>query len=342
MKLSTPSRIGVILVNLGSPSTPTPQGVSQYLWQFLRDKRVVDLPSWKWLPLLRGIILPHRAKRVAKSYQEIWTPQGSLLIAISRQQQTLLQRHLTVALANKNIAVQVELAMTYGKPSFEQALQNLEQGGTLDKLIVLPLFPQYSSTTTAAVFDAFNRLWQTRRNLPAFEFIHHYATHPAYIDALVASIQRHRKADEHLLFSYHGIPERYVAEGDYYPTHCEQTTQAVVNALGLRDDEWSMTYQSRFGRETWLTPYTDEFLKARGEDYTHPQAKSPRRNKIEKIAVICPGFASDCLETIEEIDQENRQYFLNAGGKTFRYIPALNAHPRHIQALTELVLARCE
>lgn len=313
-------KIGVILVNLGSPSAPTPKAVSDYLWQFLRDPRVVDLPRWKWYPLLKGIILPHRAKKVAKTYQNLWTVEGSLLIAISKAQQKLLQAELNQGRRNCSVA----LAMTYGKPSIEDAVIQL-QNERCEKLIILPLFPQYSSSTTGAVFDAFARVMQKRRNLPPFHFIHSYADNENYIQALANSIQRHHNLNDFLLFSYHGIPLRYEKEGDSYRQDCEKTTKLVVEKLGLKPKQWAITFQSRFGREEWLCPYTDTFIQ---------QAPS---QGIKKLSVICPGFASDCLETVEEIDQENRERFLQNGGKSFNYIPALNAHSDHIHCLAGLI-----
>ena len=319
------NKIGVILVNLGSPAEATPKAVSEYLWQFLRDKRVVDLPAWKWWPLLKAIILPHRAKGVAELYQHSWTAQGSLLIAVSQQQQKLVQRYLR----EKGQDVQVELAMTYGQPNLTTAVDNLMQA-KVEKLIVLPLFPQYSSTTTAAVFDAFVNVWQNRRDLPPFEFIHNYADNPDYIQALAQTIRRYLNDDTFLLFSYHGIPLRYEQEGDNYRHQCELTTQKVIDVLGLAPKQWGMTFQSRFGREEWLSPYTDEFMKT-----------APKEG-VRKLAVVCPGFSADCLETVEEIAQENRQYFLHHGGEDFQYIPALNTQPAHIAALGNLILKKCE
>ncbi len=312
-------KTGIILVNLGSPKAPTPNAVADYLWQFLRDKRVVDLPAWKWWPLLKCVILPHRAKRVAHDYANIWTAQGSLLHAISQQQQKLLQQ----ALNAQGFSTKVELAMTYGEPSMEQAVAKLEKQG-VEKLVVFPLFPQYSSSTTGAVWDAFVHLWQTRRDLPPMEFIHSYADNPSYIHALVESIERRWQKGTFLLFSFHGIPLRYEQEGDNYRQYCELTVQKVAEKLALNPQDYAMTFQSRFGREPWLTPYTDEFMQKAGQQH-------------EKIAVICPGFSADCLETVEEIEKENRQYFLQGGGKDFVYIPALNTNPLHISAMVDIL-----
>lgn len=314
------NKIGILLANLGTPDAPQAGAIRKYLRQFLTDNRVIDYPKLFWWPLLNGIILPKRAKRVAHNYQEIWTEQGSPLLAISRQQQQALQQHFD----QQNADVIVELGMTYGNPSIESAVQKLIDL-KVEKIIVLPLYPQYSSTTTAPVFDAFAKALKKQRYIPAFEFIHSYPTQENYINALVNSIKKRWNEEEFLLFSYHGIPLRYENTGDFYREHCRQTTIAVVDKLGLQETQWAMTFQSRFGPEEWLQPYTDEFMK------------NAAKQGIEKIAVICPGFSVDCLETLEEIDQENRDYFLQNGGKSYQYIPALNATPKHIEMMIKLI-----
>ncbi|PJG85090.1 ferrochelatase [Conservatibacter flavescens] len=314
------AKIGILLANLGTPDEPTPSAVYRYLTQFLTDPRVIDLPRWKWIPLLKTMILPKRAKRVAKNYQSIWTAEGSPLLQITKQQQRALQTYFD----NENLNMVVEIAMTYGNPSMESAVKKLIDSD-VEKIIVLPLYPQYSSTTTASVFDAFAHALKTTRKILPFEFIHSYHTHPNYISALAQSIKARFKSDEFLQFSYHGIPERYEHLGDYYREHCKQTTLAVVDYLGLTENQWGMSFQSRFGKETWLQPYTDETL-----------AQYPQQG-ILKLAVICPGFAADCLETLEEIAEENRDIFLQAGGQSYHYIPALNAEDAHIQMMAELI-----
>lgn len=321
--MTKPAKIGVLLANLGTPDSPTPKSISRYLWQFLTDPRVVDLPRCKWYPLLKAIILPLRSKRIAKNYQSIWTAQGSPLLAISRQQKDALQAYLD----NQNIDTQVEIAMTYGNPSMQSAVKNLLEN-QVERIIVLPLYPQYSSSTTGAVFDAFANALKEERGLVPFDFIHSYHVDENYIDALVNSIKARLKPDEFLLFSYHGIPLRYEKMGDYYREHCKQTTIAVVNKLGLTENQWGMTFQSRFGREEWLQPYTDKFLE------------SAATQNIQKIAVICPGFSVDCLETIEEIDKENRENFLTNGGQSYQYIPALNVEHIHIEMMGKLILEK--
>ncbi|HHE9060067.1 TPA: ferrochelatase [Haemophilus influenzae] len=317
------AKIGVLLANLGTPDSPTPKSISRYLWQFLTDPRVVDLPRCKWYPLLKAIILPLRSKRIAKNYQAIWTEQGSPLLAISRQQKDALQAYLDT----QNINAQVEIAMTYGNPSIQITVKNLLKN-QVERIIVLPLYPQYSSSTTGAVFDAFANALKEERGLVPFDFIHSYHVDENYINALANSIKVRLKSDEFLLFSYHGIPLRYEKMGDYYREHCKQTTIAVVNKLGLTENQWGMTFQSRFGREEWLQPYTDKFL----------QNAAPQG--IHKIAVICPGFSVDCLETIEEIDKENRENFLKNGGQSYQYIPALNVEHAHIEMMGKLILEK--
>jgi len=321
--MTKPVKIGVLLANLGTPDSPTPKSISRYLWQFLTDPRVVDLPRCKWYPLLKAIILPLRSKRIAKNYQSIWTEQGSPLLAISQQQKDALQAYLD----KQNIDTQVEIAMTYGNPSMQSAVKNLLKN-QVERIIVLPLYPQYSSSTTGAVFDAFSNALKEERGLVPFDFIHSYHVDENYINALADSIKVRLKPDEFLLFSYHGIPLRYEKMGDYYREHCKQTTIAVVNKLGLTENQWGMTFQSRFGREEWLQPYTDKFLE------------SAATQNIQKIAVICPGFSVDCLETIEEIDKENRENFLNNGGHSYQYIPALNVEHAHIEMMGKLILEK--
>ncbi|EFL79328.1 ferrochelatase [Actinobacillus pleuropneumoniae] len=315
------NKIGVLLANLGTPDEPTTPAVKRYLKQFLSDPRVIDLPKFKWQFILNYMILPKRSPKVAKLYREIWTEQGSPLLAISRQQQQALQDYFN----RQNQNVLVELGMSYGNPSIESATDRLIKAD-VSKIIVLPLYPQYSSTTTASVLDAFARGLTQQRNIVPFEFIHSYHNDPLYIQALANTIQL--AEDEKLLFSFHGIPKRYQTEGDFYPEHCQQTAQLVADKLSLTDEQWLVTYQSRFGDEEWLQPYTDETLE------TLPS------QGVKKIAVICAGFSADCLETLEEIAEENKENFLNAGGQSYRYIPALNANTDHINALAKLIEAK--
>ncbi|CDH21905.1 ferrochelatase [Xenorhabdus bovienii] len=313
------NKYGVLLVNLGTPDEPTPVAIRRYLAKFLSDRRVVDIPPFIWKPLLYGIILPFRSSRVAKLYQGIWTEEGSPLLVYSQRQQTLLNERLT--------DIPVVLGMSYGFPSLPQAVGNLLQQG-IDHLIVLPLYPQYSSTTSAAVFDSISKILKGYRTIPHLHFIRSYATHPAYIAALKATIEqsfeKHGLPDR-LLLSYHGIPERLATIGDIYPQDCRATTELLIQALDYPADKIMMTFQSRFGRLPWLTPYTDKTM-----------ALLPEQG-VEHVQVLCPGFSSDCLETLEEIQQQNQAIFLHAGGKKFEYISALNDNEAHISLLEQLV-----
>lgn len=315
------SKLGVLMVNLGTPDAPTPQAVKRYLAEFLSDRRVVDTSPWLWWPLLRGVILPIRSPRVAKLYQSVWMDEGSPLLVYSRRQQK--------SLAARMPDIPVELGMSYGSPNLSDAIDKLLSQG-VTKLVVLPLYPQYSCSTSAAVWDAVARILKGYRRLPSVSFIRDYAEHPAYISALKQSVEnsvaQHGKPDR-LVLSFHGIPKRYAQLGDDYPQRCEDTSRALQAklALSLPAEQIMMTYQSRFGREPWLTPYTDETLKG-----------LPAQG-IKHIQLICPGFSADCLETLEEIKEQNREIFLHAGGEKFEYIPALNDDKAHIDLLEQLV-----
>lgn len=315
----TQTKFGVLLVNLGTPEAPTPQAVKKYLAEFLSDIRVVDTPRLLWWPILNFVILPLRSPRVSKLYKAVWMEEGSPLMVYSRRQQK--------ALAERLPGTPVELAMSYGKPGMKEPIEKLLAQG-VTKMVVLPLYPQYSCSTSAAVFDGVARVLKSKRRLPSLNFIRDYATHPAYISALKASIERsfaqHGEPDR-LVLSFHGIPKRFVAEGDDYEKRCHETAQALTEALQLPAGKIMLTFQSRFGREPWLTPYTDETLKG-----------LPAQG-VKHIQIICPGFAADCLETLEEIKEENREIFIHAGGERFEYIDALNDQPEHIDLLQQLV-----
>ena len=312
------TKTGILLANLGTPDAPTPGAVKRYLRQFLSDKRVVDTSRLLWWPLLRGVILPSRSPRVAKLYQSVWMEEGSPLMVYSRRQQQ--------ALAARLPDTPVALGMSYGSPSLASAVDDLLAQG-VEHIVVLPLYPQYSCSTVAAVWDELARILAKKRAIPGISFIRDYAEHPDYIHALAASVRAsfavHGEPDL-LLLSYHGIPQRYANQGDDYPQRCRDTTRELVSALGLPPERVMMTFQSRFGREPWLTPYTDETLKMLGEKGT------------KHIQVLCPGFAADCLETLEEIAVQNREIFLEAGGKQYEYIPALNADAAHIEMMVNL------
>ena len=315
------TKTGILLANLGTPDAPTPEAVKRYLRQFLSDPRVVDTSPALWWPLLRGVILPLRAPRVAKLYQSIWMEDGSPLMVYSKAQQQ--------ALAQRLPDTPVALGMSYGSPSLESAVDELLASG-VEHMVVLPLYPQYSCSTVAAVWDELARILARKRGIPGVSFIRDYADDSSYIDALAKSARdsfaQHGEPDL-LLLSYHGIPQRYADEGDDYPQRCRDTTRELVSALGLPPEKVMMTFQSRFGREPWLTPYTDETLKMLAEKGTR------------HIQVMCPGFAADCLETLEEIPVQNREIFLEAGGKQYEYIPALNATPEHIEMMVKLTAA---
>ncbi|EIQ77419.1 ferrochelatase [Shigella flexneri 1235-66] len=315
------TKTGILLANLGTPDAPTPEAVKRYLRQFLSDQRVVDTSPALWWPLLRGVILPLRAPRVAKLYQSIWMEDGSPLMVYSKAQQQ--------ALAQRLPDTPVALGMSYGSPSLESAVDELLASG-VEHMVVLPLYPQYSCSTVAAVWDELARILARKRGIPGVSFIRDYADDSSYIDALAKSARdsfaQHGEPDL-LLLSYHGIPQRYADEGDDYPQRCRDTTRELVSALGLPPEKVMMTFQSRFGREPWLTPYTDETLKMLAEKGTR------------HIQVMCPGFAADCLETLEEIAVQNREIFLEAGGKQYEYIPALNAAPEHIEMMVKLTEA---
>lgn len=315
------TKTGILLANLGTPDAPTPEAVKRYLRQFLSDQRVVDTSPALWWPLLRGVILPLRAPRVAKLYQSIWMEDGSPLMVYSKAQQQ--------ALAQRLPDTPVALGMSYGSPSLESAVDELLASG-VEHMVVLPLYPQYSCSTVAAVWDELARILARKRGIPGVSFIRDYADDSSYIDALAKSARdsfaQHGEPDL-LLLSYHGIPQRYADEGDDYPQRCRDTTRELVSALGLPPEKVMMTFQSRFGREPWLTPYTDETLKMLAEKGTR------------HIQVMCPGFSADCLETLEEVAVQNREIFLEAGGKQYEYIPALNATPEHIEMMVKLTAA---
>lgn len=317
-------RIGVLLTNLGTPDAPTPAALKRYLREFLWDPRVVEVPRPLWWLILNGIILNVRPRRSAAAYAEVWTEAGSPLLIHTRDQTEALRTALQSQWGER---VQVEFAMRYGSPSISSVLEKMQRDG-VRQLIVLPLYPQYSGATTASTFDAIAADFHQRRWLPDLHFISHYHDHPRYIEALAQSIETFwassGRADK-LILSYHGVPKRYLLEGDPYHCECHKTSRLLAERLGLGESEYLTTFQSRFGREEWLQPYTDETLKA-----------LPSQG-VKSVQVVCPGFSADCLETLEEIGQENREYFVDAGGEQYAYIPALNAESAHIDMMQALV-----
>ena len=318
-----PAHAGVLLVNLGTPAAPTPAAVRRYLAEFLWDRRVVELPRLLWWLILYGVILRVRPSRSARKYRLIWTPEGSPLLAISRRQAAALAARLTERYPGP---IQVALGMRYGDPSVAAALRELRANG-VRRLLVLPLYPQYSATTVASTFDAIAAELRGWRWLPELRFVNQYHDDPGYLDALASSIRASRaeQPGERLLFSFHGLPKRNLLAGDPYHCQCHKTARLVAERLGLADGCWAIAFQSRFGRAEWLRPYTSVLLA----DWAKAGVRS--------VDVVCPGFAADCLETLEEIALENRQIFLNAGGERYRYLPALNDDPAHIAALVELI-----
>ena len=323
-KHGQPERIGVLLVNLGTPDAPEPGPVRRFLAEFLSDPRVVESPRWIWLPILHGVILRIRPRRSAHAYRQIWTDRGSPLMVHSQDLAGRLQIALTERVGS---SVVLALGMSYGNPSIPSALDRLRSAGAT-RIVVLPLYPQYSGTTTASVFDRVTRTLRQWRWVPELRFVMHYHDEPAYIDALAASIERHWQTQgrrNHLLFSFHGIPKSYLLAGDPYHCHCMKTARLIGERLKLADDDYSVSFQSQVGRAEWLRPYTDELLIK--------YAREGRRD----LTVACPGFAIDCLETLEEIELRNRDTFLANGGASYSYVPALNASDAQVDLLTELI-----
>lgn len=314
----------MLLVNLGTPAAPTASAIRRFLREFLSDPRVVELPRIVWLPLLYGLILPLRPARLAEKYRAVWTDQGSPLLQISKRQAQALAAELS---RRQGVEIAVGLGMRYGEPSIDAALRDLESQG-VRRLLVLPLYPQYSATTTASAFDAVFVQLRNRRALPELRTINQYHDHPGYIAALADSVRTHRAAKgsgDHLLMSFHGIPQHCVDRGDPYFDQCQETGQLLAQALHLESGRWSISFQSRLGKAQWLQPYTDA------------EVRRLAAAGIKTLDVICPGFSADCLETLEEVALRYAEDFKNAGGKELRYVPALNDAPAHIGVLADLV-----
>jgi len=324
MPSATRARTGILLTNVGSPDAPTAKAVRPYLGEFLGDPRVIELPSWLWKPVLHGVLLNVRPRRSARLYQNIWSEEGSPLVAILRKQAAGLQALLSADLQDDTL---VEIGLRYGSPSIGDALRRMRAAGCT-RLLVYPLFPQYSATTTATSLDAVFAELMRWRWMPEVRTINSYHDHPLYIEALARSIEetwaREGRA-ERLLLSFHGIPRRYSDDGDPYRSQCEETAALVVQRLGLQPDEYGVTFQSRFGPIEWLQPYTDETL----EEWGHAGVKS--------VQALCPGFSADCLETVDEIGREASHSFREAGGATFSFIPCLNDRADHLKALAAIV-----
>lgn len=317
-------KVGVLITNLGTPQAPTKQALRPYLKQFLSDPRVVEIPRLLWWLILNGVILNFRPKRSAEAYKTVWTDEGSpLLVHTQNQAKGLAQRFEQ----HWGDGVVVDFAMRYGEPSVNTAIDNMLNAG-VRKLVVLPLYPQYCASTTASTFDALAQDFTARRFIPELRFVNHYTDEPEYIKCVADSIRDYREkhgSSDLLIFSYHGIPKRYLTNGDPYHCMCYKTSRLVAQALGLQEHEYKTCFQSRFGREEWLKPYTDETLKA-----------LPAQG-VKSVQIVCPGFSSDCLETIEEIGEENREYFMENGGESYQYIPCLNAEDAHLDMLFNLL-----
>jgi ferrochelatase len=319
-----PERVGVLLVNSGSPNSLSTADIRSFLRGLLSDPRVIEASRAIWLPILEGIILTTRPRRIRYKYEKIWTPEGSPLHAISRNLKAAVSRELH---ARELAPFSVEIAMLYSKPSVQEALLRLRDAKA-EKILVVPLFPQYCASTTGAVFDQVAHEMKRWRTVPELRFISDYHDDPGYIEALRASVAEQWSAQgktSFLQISFHGIPERYVKAGDPYFVRSQRTARLLAEALKLRETEWGLSFQSRFGPAVWLQPYTSDVT-----------AELPKRG-IDSVTVVCPGFAVDCLETLEEIAVENRGFFTTAGGRTFEYVPALNASAAHAHVLADLI-----
>lgn len=323
------ARSAVLLVNLGSPAKPTTQAVRTYLAEFLSDPRVIDLPRWQWWPILHGIILRIRPRRSAALYRKIWFAEGAPLVVITRRQRDALARKLS---QYGHEGIVVEYAMRYGKPSIAGCIRALKTRG-VDQILVIPMYPQYADSTTASVFDGVAQALARERYLPELRFVHHFHDDPRYIAALAASFNQYcdeQGEPERLLLSFHGVPRRYLDEGDPYFCFCHRTARLLGEALAFPSGRIQLVFQSRFGREEWLKPYADETL-----------ARLPAQG-VKRVAVMCPGFSADCLETLEEMAITNRALFLEHGGKRYDYIPALNDSSAQIELLYRLMCSHTE
>ena len=315
---------GVLFCNLGTPAAPTTAAVRHFLREFLSDPRVVEIPRPIWWVILNFVILPFRPRHVAKAYASVWMKRGSPLMVISEDQRDALAVELKAQIGTD---VPVALGMCYGEPSISQALQTLKKQG-IRRLLVLPAYPQYSGTTTAAVFDLVSKELQHWRWIPEVRTINDYHDDPRYIEALANSVQEFRQQNstsQRLLMSFHGLPEAMLLAGDPYYCQCQKTARLLAEKLGLSEQEWAISFQSRLGKAKWLQPYTDKTLEKWAKE------------DVESVDVICPGFSADCLETLEEMAMQNRDVFLEHGGKQYQYIPALNASDAHIQLFAGLV-----
>lgn len=323
-KHGSEDKTGVLIANLGTPDAPTPKAVKRYLAQFLSDRRVVEFNPILWWIVLHGIILQTRPAKTAKAYEKIWRNDGSPLMYHSVAQTKAIQAQLDRRLRRPVLCA---LGMRYGEPSIAAAMRQLRNAGAR-RMLVVPMYPQYSATTTASIFDAVTLELQRWRWIPELRFVNDFYKSPGYIHALANSIQEHWQAfgqAERLLFSFHGIPQAYVDAGDPYACMCHYTARKVAERLQLTDKQWQICFQSRLGRQAWLKPYTDQVLQ------------SLPKEGVKSVDIVCPGFSADCLETLEEIAMVDRDIFLQAGGERYHYISALNDRLDHIQALADVV-----
>lgn len=314
----------IVLVNLGTPDAPTSAAVRRYLKEFLSDQRVVELPRLLWWPILNGIILPFRSAQSAKKYQTVWMKEGSPLMVYTERQAQGLQE----ALQQKGYAIRVVTAMRYGTPNLRDVLSQLKHEG-VERILAFPCYPQYSGTTTASVLDVFFDYYKQVRNIPEWRFVRHYYDHPAYIEALrskIAGFWADKGVPDKLVMSFHGVPKRICEAGDTYYDECQVTAQLLAEALGLTPGQYLVTFQSRFGKQEWLKPYTDGTLA------------SLARTGVERVDVVCPGFVCDCLETLEEIGMEARETFLDNGGREFNMIACLNDSAAWTEAMTTIAV----
>jgi ferrochelatase len=323
--------MGILLINMGTPDAPTASAVRRYLAEFLNDPRVIETPRWLWKPILHGIILRTRPEKSAEKYKKIWTSEGSPLLVHSQTQRDMLQGYLGQALKEEGYpgdCFAVEIGMRYGNPSVARGIEALRQQGCAS-LLVMPMYPQYAASTTGSSFDSVAACLQRRRLVPTLRMITSYADHPAYIDALKERVQKYWQREgftEHLVMSFHGAPEQTRKDGDPYYDECCRTAQALAVQLGLKKENWTLSFQSRFGRARWLQPYTFDVLAALG------------KKKLRRVDVICPGFVADCLETIEEIGIGGKEVFQKNGGNELCLIPCLNDFPPWISAMVEMVM----
>lgn len=321
-------KTAIILMNLGTPDEPTAPAVRRYLREFLSDQRVVEIPPIVWQIILNLFVLTTRPKRVAHAYASVWQ-NDSPIRAILKEQRDALETHLTANFPNKMTNTVIKIATTYGNPSIRTVIDDCLAEG-VERFVVLPLYPQYSATSTGAAFDGLMRHLMKKRFVPSVSFINDYHDNPLYIKALAESVKRfwadNGRADK-LLMSFHGIPKPFADKGDPYEKYCHATAKLLADELGLTADEWAISFQSRFGAQEWLRPYTDELLDEWG------------KSGVKSVQIMSPAFSADCLETLEELAVENKENFIKAGGQSYTYIPALNVDKMHIEMMAEILRA---